>query len=470
MASFVITSLFTTIMFYLDLDAEINALNRTFVHIEKSSVPSLTESLWNYDDIQINEQLKGILALQDMIFVKLINNSEKAIASFGAESLKENISVDRRSFKLIHSGQGQQEKVGTLIVIATKENIYSKMKVKLLNILITQMLKTFLVSFIILYICRTLVTKHLVDISNFLENFDIDQTTSNNNLELRRTNKQVYLDELDDLTGRINQLINLVITNNNVKQGKISEAETKIERQQMNAISSSKLAALGEMAAGIAHEINNPLAIISMSVKYLKKQIKNGSLDEAKILKSIADIERTITRIGRIIRGLRTVSRNSDEQVIENVNIKTIFEDILGLCAEKSKSAGITLKIDLESPEFDCSIFVDRVQLSQVILNIIGNAFDAIEDLENKWVQVNIQKNSGPGFHTIMIADSGAGIPLDVQEKMFNPFFTSKEIGKGTGLGLSISKSLIEGFEGTLSIDNQASSTCFLIKLKSAKS
>jgi C4-dicarboxylate-specific signal transduction histidine kinase len=208
-----------------------------------------------------------------------------------------------------------------------------------------------------------------------------------------------------------------------------------------------------------------------MSVKYLKKQIKNGSLDEAKVLKSIGDIERTITRIGRIIRGLRTVSRNSDEQVIEAVNVKTIFEDILGLCAEKSKSAGINLKIDLTSDEFDCDILVDRVQLSQVILNIIGNAFDAIEELDDKWVEVNIvDKKSEPGFHTIKISDSGLGIPLEVQDKMFNPFFTSKEIGKGTGLGLSISKSLIEGLEGTLSIDNQTSNTCFLLKLKKATS
>jgi signal transduction histidine kinase len=113
--------------------------------------------------------------------------------------------------------------------------------------------------------------------------------------------------------------------------------------------------------------------------------------------------------------------------------------------------------------DLDCR----EVQLSQVILNLLNNAFDAISELPNKWVHLESRMNEG--IIEIRVIDSGSGIPEELREKILQPFFTTKEVGQGTGLGLSISKGIIESHGGTLSIDIKSQNTCFVIQIPQAK-
>ncbi|MDO9181425.1 MAG: ATP-binding protein [Bacteriovorax sp.] len=243
----------------------------------------------------------------------------------------------------------------------------------------------------------------------------------------------------------------------------LREKDKLIESQLASLTSASKLAALGAMAGGIAHEINNPITIINSNARLIRKYIEKGIVDPVKIYKACDDIDKTVERISKIISGLRTVSRDSSDEELAPCKLLSVFEDVLALSDEKFKTNKIAIDIDLNNETFQTIIPCRRVQLSQVFLNLLGNSFDAIEFLEERWVKINcilIEDNI-----VIRFIDSGLGIDKEIQDKILNPFFTTKEIGKGTGLGLSLSYSFIKSHNGTLEIDNNSKNTCFMITL-----
>lgn len=246
-------------------------------------------------------------------------------------------------------------------------------------------------------------------------------------------------------------------------ENEIIKRTEELNTAQMQLVESAKLASLGQMAGSVAHEINNPLTIISSSIRTLEKAISKGTLTNELVTDNMKSMTATIGRISKIILGLRVISRESSGEDHKLVLLRDIFDDVLSLSSEKFKNHGISLEMDSRAPALDKKINCSRVQLSQVLLNLLSNAHDAIEHLENKWVRLNIAEEGT--FMIIRMTDSGHGIPEEIQNKMFNPFFTSKEIGKGTGLGLSISRKIIEQHQGKLEIDTQTKNTCFVIKL-----
>lgn len=245
------------------------------------------------------------------------------------------------------------------------------------------------------------------------------------------------------------------------KKQKINEKEIEAARIQL--IQSSKMASLGEMAGGIAHEINNPITIISSANRILRKSLEKGITDPEFYTKTLDTIDNTVTRISTIISGLRTVSRDGTNEEFKHEKLADIFSDILGLCGEKFKNNGVELRIDLENEIYQTSINCGRVQLSQVFLNLLDNSYDAIEKLSEKWIKIDCHKRDEKLI--IRFTDSGPGIPQAIQEKILNPFFTTKEIGKGTGLGLSIANSIIKNHGGQLYVDNDSKNTCLVLSL-----
>lgn len=237
----------------------------------------------------------------------------------------------------------------------------------------------------------------------------------------------------------------------------------ELEQERAKNIESSRLAALGEMACGIAHEINNPLAIIISNLAFLKKMNERKQFSEATFLRSLSNMQDTVMRISKIISGLRIVAQDTEAYQAAVVPSRDIFEDVLGICSEKFKNNNVDLIIDLSDPNFSKEIYCDRVRLSQVIINLLNNSFDAVEGSQNKWIKIDFTSND---IETIIkVVDSGHGIPEDIRSKIFNPFFTSKDVGKGTGLGLGISKAMVEEHGGTLEFDANAENTTFIIKI-----
>lgn len=241
------------------------------------------------------------------------------------------------------------------------------------------------------------------------------------------------------------------------------DSQKQLDKLRATAAEAGKLSSLGEMASGIAHEINNPLAIISNTTSYLRKEFQKGKLTQEDFNDSIDDIELTIERISKIVKGLRNISRDSTNEKMSGCQLRDVVTDVLSVCQERFKNHEVVLEVNDPESVTEMSILCYRVQLSQVMLNLISNAFDAVEKLSEKWVKLEFKATDKNVVINIM--DSGHGIPLDITEKIFQPFYTTKEIGKGTGLGLSLSKSLIEKQGGSLSINKECMNTCFEIKI-----
>ncbi len=237
---------------------------------------------------------------------------------------------------------------------------------------------------------------------------------------------------------------------------------TEEKETQAKMLTSAKMATLGEMASNIAHEINNPLAVINAYTHRIKKHLV-GCNESSEILDMIASTDKiaaTVNRISKIIKGLRSFAREADVMDVEVLDVKSVVMETLDICHERIKNGGVCVNVTI--PE-NCYIKGQSVQISQVVMNLIGNSFDAVSDLSEKWISVTVA--SEPGWVKIRFADSGRGIESHVVNNMMRPFFTTKEVGKGTGLGLSISKGIIESHGGCLEYQAFNGHTSFLVTL-----
>lgn len=241
------------------------------------------------------------------------------------------------------------------------------------------------------------------------------------------------------------------------------EQETKsiLEKQREELAHYSKMSSLGEMAGGIAHEINNPLAIISGKATKISAMMEMGLASEDDIKNELKDITDTVMRIAKIISGLKAFARNvSEDDPMVLASVSDIVEDTLALCSERYKNHDIQLTVgEFEDEEIECH----PVQISQCLMNLLSNAFDAVDGLNDRWVHVEI--DTAPGKLIIAVIDSGTGIEEKVASRVIEPFFTTKAVGKGTGLGLSISAGLLEAHQGSLELDSESENTRFVMRI-----
>jgi signal transduction histidine kinase len=245
----------------------------------------------------------------------------------------------------------------------------------------------------------------------------------------------------------------------------LSESKQKIIEQQQQLVSSSKMSALGEMASGIAHEINNPLAVIAMFSDQITNVMEQEIVDKVEIAQIVMNIESTVERIAKIISSLRSFARDGSKNVKSQVNIKKMIDDTLVFCNEKIKTTGTKLMID--SFNSNLSFLGRDTEISQVLLNLLNNANDAIStSTEEKWIKISVVEMEAK--IKLSVTDSGHGIPVDIESKIFDPFFTTKDVGKGTGMGLSISAGIIKANDGIIFVDKQNQNTTFTIELMKA--
>ncbi len=246
--------------------------------------------------------------------------------------------------------------------------------------------------------------------------------------------------------------------------GEKRRQEELIKDQQARMISSAKLSSLGEMASGIAHEINNPLAIIKGKAYQILKKLEAQDVDVDFLIKEVSKIEHNSLRIVKIIKGLRTFSRHGEGDPFQVVPFKTILDDVLELCHERFKYQGVEL---LTSGALEVNIRCQETQFAQVILNLVNNAHDAVVNMKSPWVHIDVTEYNDS--IRINVTDSGGGISEEVAQKIMQPFFTTKEVGMGTGLGLSISKGIVEMHGGKLFLDKNCPNTRFVIEVPTVK-
>ncbi len=231
--------------------------------------------------------------------------------------------------------------------------------------------------------------------------------------------------------------------------------ERALEEERVKAMHASKLASLGEVSAGIAHEINNPLAVVAGTLPLLKKYVTN----EEKFDEKIESMKRGCERISKIISGLKKFARSSECKERKMESLEKIMEEVQVLTQAKVSHYSIKIEYKIEPGLF---LYCNDVEIEQVFVNLISNACDAVKNLENRWIRVEAMKI--PEGIMIRVIDSGSGISEAAQEKIFQPFFTTKPIGEGTGLGLSISKGILDSHQASFFYNPKLPNTCFEIQ------
>ncbi len=254
---------------------------------------------------------------------------------------------------------------------------------------------------------------------------------------------------------------------------KVDSEKQSLSRQL---IGTSRLAELGEMAAGFAHEINNPLQIIKGEqtlIETLLEELRSeGSLAQSETVSEIEDsldqIKLQITRCAKITQAILKFGRQSDPDVVD-IDLSRLMPDVTKMIQEKARVHGIDFQQQLDTRPM--IVRADTGQFQQVILNLLNNAIDAIiarhgvsggnlvlkaESLESHWVE-------------IQVTDNGAGISSENMDKIFSPFFTTKPVGEGTGLGLSVCYGIVESMGGSMAVASRlGEGTTFTVKLPCA--
>ncbi len=234
------------------------------------------------------------------------------------------------------------------------------------------------------------------------------------------------------------------------------ESELEVRREQ--AMVSARLSELGMMAGSIAHEINNPLAVIHASASDLLEMAETGTVPVKELEIASARIKRTADRISKIVKSLRQIARKGNNDPFQRASAAEIVEQVLDLSLERFRVHSVLL----ETTSIDPHLYVlcREVQIAQVLLNLLLNAFDAVVECpRERWVRVELTTHAETV--TFAVLDSGPEIPPEVRSRLMEPFFTTKPVGKGTGLGLSLSKALIEEHGGQLILSQRENHTCF---------
>lgn len=234
------------------------------------------------------------------------------------------------------------------------------------------------------------------------------------------------------------------------------------ERDRLECLAhSSKMATLGEMAAGIAHEVNNPISTISLLSSVMKGMVVPGKLRPELLAEQLQRVDLCVGQVSQIVRRLQDFSRNSSKDQFRSTSVDGLVRDSVALCEARFKSKGVSLI--LPELQIDRHVECRSSQISQVLLNLLSNALDAVEGQKRPMVWIDVCEHGN--MLEISVSDSGPGVAPADRPKIMEAFFTTKPPGKGTGLGLSISSSIAHEHGGDLRFDDAAEHTRFVLTL-----
>ncbi len=278
--------------------------------------------------------------------------------------------------------------------------------------------------------------------------------------------------------------------------GELSSAYDRLKQAEAHLIQSEKMNALGQLVAGVAHELNNPISFVSANIEHLRRYtdqliellntydtLSLSGPDRARVedLKRVvdlpdlladlpsllADCEEGAQRTKRIVTELRTFSRSDEPDRWRRVDLHHCLDSTLALLSHRLKGRVVVHRDFGALPEVECV----PGQINQVFMNLLANAVDAVGAAGNIWIVTRALAEDAPAAPaarkvTVTIRDDGPGIRKEVQSRVFDPFFTTKEVGKGTGLGLSVSYGVVERHHGSLGCDSTPGcGTTFIVRL-----
>jgi len=223
--------------------------------------------------------------------------------------------------------------------------------------------------------------------------------------------------------------------------------ERELRDKQEQLVQAGKLATLGELTTGVAHELNNPLNNIGLFVGNAVDLIELAVTEKGQIVGELRHAMQQVSKATEIISHLRTFGRAAPVSR-EPISLRQVIERALSLMREQLRLRDIDVAVDL-GPE-EPVVLGNAIQLEQVFINLLTNARDAVAEAPRK--AIRISGSTGSGAAEVALTDTGHGIPPGLEQRIFDPFFTTKEVGKGTGLGLSITYGIIKEHGGTISV------------------
>ena len=241
--------------------------------------------------------------------------------------------------------------------------------------------------------------------------------------------------------------------------------EQELRDKQEQLVQAGKLATLGELTTGVAHELNNPLNNIGLFVGNVIDRIRLAEGDSESLVDDLEKAMEQVRKATEIISHLRTFGRAARVN-IEQVDIDDVIERSLLLVQEQLRLRGIEVELELCPDEL--LVVANPIQLEQVFINLLTNARDALADSKRKTIRIASSRDEER--IRITFSDTGPGIPRELQQRIFDPFFTTKEVGTGTGLGLSITYSILKEYGGGISVASRpGNGATFLVELPFAE-
>lgn len=482
----------TALQLYIDYQDDLISLNQRFNNIETSYIQSISTSLWDFNEPLVQQQIKGISQLPDIRFVKITTGFGKTYQVGDADV----VPSKTKEFLIAY----EDNDVGVMAIFADYEDIYKHLWQKAGFILASEFVKIFIVALLIVFIVHRLITRHIYRITHYSQNLSGD----NLNIPLVLNKDLTDNDELDLLVDAINSMrlklkadiVKLEEAENALKNlngeleikiydrtSKLADSNKKLQTSlddltlaKDQLVQSEKMASLGQLVAGVAHEVNTPLGICVTSITALKekvndllKAIGSENLTKSQLSSTLAllmeyqqIIERSLNKAVDLIRGFKSVAVEQHTDPELNINLHQHINDVVNTVKTlfKRKKYNIHVEVDKE-----LNLFTYPSAWNQIITNLLMNSH--IHGFENRdRGEISIVFTEKNGFLTLEYKDDGIGLNKDIKNRIYDPFVTTKRGQGGTGLGMNIVFNLVDAkLGGTIKNIDTDKGCIFIVKV-----
>jgi signal transduction histidine kinase len=487
-SSSILTLIIVLLQLVVDYRSDYSNLKNSISQAMSQNEKSFSGAVWGYNEQQIKNLSDGMLTIKGVVSVKVFDNESRVLYAAVEEKYKDSEDLFVKTNQLEYFDGLNKSQIGSVEVKASKDYIYDSLIAKVYFLLLSQGLKTLIITIVLLFIFRILVTNKLNKISRYLTDTDFD--VNKDIVPIRLSNSSTHEDELDDVEDKINEMVQLAHQNQKIMNKEI-EAKTKKLQEQNDALANEiqrvkelqekmiiqeKHAALGVLTAGVAHEIRNPLNILSSSAHIVSDNLERLKEFEvsAELKSELEDIEKMsqltknqIERIDEISSKMLDLARTSEEQAQE-INLDEIIDNAYSMAFHSMRATNpfeVSCEKDIENTEAFCG---KKNELERVFINIFENAFFSLSEKKKEdksfRPKIKVRLDQDDDFTRISVEDNGVGIPEKIKRKIFDPFFTSKPGTMGNGLGLSLSFEIIKEHNGEIKVSSKEGQyACFEI-------
>ncbi|OMH29487.1 ATP-binding protein [Motiliproteus sp. MSK22-1] len=472
----------TGLQVYNDYRNDVSQIHADIQTIEKSFLLPLATGVWNLDREQVTLQLQGALKLRDMIHAEVRENRKgklHVLVQQGSYEANDSITV---TFPLNYESSGFSAQVGELQATFSMKGVYARLQEKVVLILVTQFIKTFIVSFCILIIIHLLITRHLAQLANLASAIDFNDL--DNHWQLNRHKRQgARRDELDRLVDSFNRMRNDLRVH--LEQRAAAEEKLRDYQEELESVVSERTQALkknmhqleqeiktriaseqradkankakSEFLANMSHEIRTPMNAVLGFAQILA----DGETDpeKARHLASISSSGKTLLYLINDILDLSKIEANKLDLELGPVSLPMLFQEIETMFANQVATNGLDFPIQIQ-PGLPANLLMDENRTRQILINLISNA---VKFTSKGQISLQAEYQRTPSDHnqlnlTITVADTGVGIPKNQQQSIFGAFQQrsgqNSALYGGTGLGLTITQRLVRLMGGEISVES----------------